>query len=98
MLNVFHQLPSKVQTITEACIELHNLMRLHAPDIQNWEVDSEDPGHNVIKGPWRMGFDQEDIDDMQMGNHSACTCSTTSMTKLEVESNGKKACYNSEIH
>ncbi len=62
MLSVFHQLPSKIQTITEAVIILHNPMHLHAPHIQNKEVDTEDQCHKIIRGAWHQAFEQEDID------------------------------------
>ncbi len=47
MISVFHQLPSKIQTITEAVIILH--MCLRAPQIQNKKVDTEDQCHKIIR-------------------------------------------------
>lgn len=57
-----------VQTIVEACVCLHNFIRLQNLAIQNIQVDDEDGVHNLIPGVWRQDVNLPDLDKPQGGN------------------------------
>jgi len=57
LLLTMQQCPETVRVIVEACICLHNLMRIRYPGIQNAVVDHEDDDHNMIPGLWREQVD-----------------------------------------
>ena len=55
LLGTMLQVPETAQVIVEACICLHNMMRLRYPGLQNAILDQEDEDHNIIPGAWRDG-------------------------------------------
>lgn len=63
------QEPHTASKIVEACICLHNLMRMWNPAVPA-EVDHDDENHHVIPGCWRNGVQMEDVDNPQGGNRA----------------------------
>ena len=70
LLTHMRQQPRTVTTITEACVCLHNLMRIRYPGQQNALVDQEDEDHQVVPGAWRDGRNMEDMEDVAGGNRA----------------------------
>ena len=62
------QMPVNVQIIVEACVCLHNFIRLRNPAIQNIQLGAEDGEHNLIPGAWRQDANLPDLDVPQGGN------------------------------
>ena len=57
LLTTMHQHPINARLIVQACVCLHNLMRMRYGYLQNPFLDSEDANHNFIPGSWReVGF------------------------------------------
>jgi len=54
--------------IVEACICLHNLMRIRYPGLQNAMLDQEDEDHNMIPGLWRQQVDMVKIQQVRGPN------------------------------
>ncbi|XP_060782726.1 putative nuclease HARBI1 [Neoarius graeffei] len=50
LLTTLQQNPDNCRIIVEACVCLHNLMRMKYPDLQNADMDMEDLEHNLIPG------------------------------------------------
>ena len=61
LLTVLQLNPEVVRLVVEACICLHNLLRLQNPQMIVAEADREDENHQVIEGPWR----REVIEDVE---------------------------------
>ena len=55
------QKPETAQIIVEACVCLHNFMRIRNPAIQNIQLDAEDGEHNLIPGSWRQDVNLPDL-------------------------------------
>ena len=53
LLTAMLHTPSTIRLIVEACILLHNLMRIRYPTLQNACLDKEDDNHDLIPGTWR---------------------------------------------
>ena len=53
LLTTMQHAPENVRLIVEACICLHNLMRIRYPTLQNGLLDTEGENHEVIPGAWR---------------------------------------------
>jgi hypothetical protein len=62
LLTTMMQGPEIVSTIVEACVCLHNVMRIRYPALQNAQLDMEDADHNVVQGLWRATANMHDID------------------------------------
>ena len=69
LLTFMKQQPGQVTTITEACVCLHNLMRMRYPGQQNAILDQEDKGHQWIPGAWREGRNMDDILHVPQGRN-----------------------------
>ena len=48
--------PENATRVVMACVTLHNLMRIHYPNLQNLALDVERDDHGVIPGAWRAGL------------------------------------------
>lgn len=70
LLTHMRQQPRTVTTITEACVCLHNVMRLRYPGQQNAIMDQEAPDHRVVPGAWRDQRNMEDMNDVALGNQA----------------------------
>ena len=68
LLSTMQQMPVNAQIIVEACVCLHNFIRLRNPAIQNIQLDAEDGEHNLIPGAWRQDANLPDLDVPQGGN------------------------------
>ena len=53
ILTTFQQTPEVAATMVEACVCLHNLMRMRYPALQQAQLDQEDEQHNLVPGAWR---------------------------------------------
>ena len=53
LLTTMMQTPANVKVIVEACVCLHNLMRMRYPALQNAQLDVENETHDLIPGLWR---------------------------------------------
>ena len=65
------QVPETAQVIVEACICLHNMMRLRYPGLQNAILDQEDEDHNIIPGAWRDGVELLELQRARGPNRDA---------------------------
>lgn len=54
LLRTMQQDPDVVQEIVEACVCLHNLMRMRYQGLHAGLTDMEDSEHNSIPGTWRQ--------------------------------------------
>ena len=68
ILSTMQQKPATAQIIVEACVCLHNFMRMRNPAVQNIQLDVEDGEHNLILGAWRQDVNLPDLDVPQGGN------------------------------
>ena len=50
--------------IIVACVNLHNLMRMRYPALQNGAMDTENTNHQIIPGSWRASANMYDVDNM----------------------------------
>ena len=71
MLTTMQPRPGVVQDVIEACVCLHNLMRLRYPRLQNQILDREDANHNIVEGDWRRGANLQDIERVGRGNRES---------------------------
>ena len=53
LLTTMAVVPRTASLITQACLCLHNLMRIRYPTLQNQDLDNEDDQHNIQPGAWR---------------------------------------------
>jgi hypothetical protein len=65
------QTPETVSKIVEACVCLHNLMRMWAPRAIPPDADHEDENHQVAPGAWRNGRQMEDVNNPVGGNRAS---------------------------
>jgi hypothetical protein len=65
------QKPDTVHLIVEACVCLHNLMRMSYPTLQNAALDQEDANYNIIPGAWRAGANMQEVDQMRGPNRDS---------------------------
>jgi hypothetical protein len=56
--------PDTVRIVVQACVCLHNFMRIRYPGHQIVTVDAEDANHHVIAGAWRTTRSMEDVDNV----------------------------------
>ena len=71
LLGTMLQFPETAQVIVEACICLHNMMRLRYPGLQNAILDQEDEDHNIIPGAWRDGVELLELQRVRGANRVA---------------------------
>ena len=71
LLGTMLQVPETAQVIVEACICLHNMMRLRYPGLQNAILDQEDEDHNIIPGAWRDGVELLELQRARGPNRDA---------------------------
>ena len=60
LLTTLKQTPNNVESITLACVCLHNIMRIRYPGDQNALLDRENENHQLIPGAWRDAVNLED--------------------------------------
>ena len=53
LLTTLQQNPDNCRIIVEACVCLHNIIRMRYPALQNADMDMEDSEHNPTPGEWR---------------------------------------------
>ena len=70
LLTTMHQMPETVAKIVEACICLHNLMRVWGAAAPA-DADHEDEDHHLVPGAWRNGRQMEDVNNPVGGNRSS---------------------------
>jgi hypothetical protein len=68
LLGTMQQEPETARLIVEACVCLHNLMRIRYPAMQNAAVDREDDNHDVVLGAWRENANMHDVNQARGGN------------------------------
>ena len=56
--------PEVVRDIIEACVCLHNLLRIRNPAIHVGLVDAEDDDHNLIPGMWRQNAQMHEVEQV----------------------------------
>jgi hypothetical protein len=61
LLSTMQHSPENVRLIVEACVCLHNLMRMRCPAIQNVLLDTEDDNHSIVPGVWRQAGMMESL-------------------------------------
>ena len=61
LLGTMLQLPDHVRVIVEACVCLHNIMRLRYPALQNVAMDRETEDHDFVPGQWRQNVNMDDV-------------------------------------
>ena len=71
LLTTMQHEPDTVRLITEACICLHNLMRLRYPVIQNAAMDVEDANHDMIPGAWRADANIPEVNNVRGNNRDS---------------------------
>ena len=67
LLGTMQQHPPTVTKIVDACVCLHNLLRLWFPGVPH-RADREDQHRNVEPGAWRLGLHMEDVEAPHGGN------------------------------
>ena len=68
LLTTMQHEPDTVRLIVEACVCLHNLMRLRYPALQNAALDVEDASHQLIPGAWRAVANMHEVNNMHGHN------------------------------
>jgi hypothetical protein len=68
LLGTMQHAPGTVRLIIEACVCLHNLMRMRCPGITNILLDTEGPDHQIILGSWRDAGMMHDIKQIRGAN------------------------------
>ena len=63
--------PDTVRDIIEACVVLHNLMRMRFPTLQNQQLDSEDSEHNLIPGAWGETANMHEVEQIRGHNRDS---------------------------
>ncbi|KAK3108095.1 hypothetical protein FSP39_001045 [Pinctada imbricata] len=71
LLTQMMQTPDNVRIIIEACVILHNLLRMKFPSMQNTQLDSEDSEHNIVPGAWRATAYMHEVDQVRGHNVDA---------------------------
>ena len=57
-----------LKLIMQACVCLHNLMRMRYPGLQNAAMDIEDDNHQVVDGAWRTRRNMQDVHNVRGPN------------------------------
>ena len=61
LLTTMMQTPDNMKVIVEACVCLHNLMRMRYPALQNAQLDVENDTHDLIPGLWRANANMHEV-------------------------------------
>ena len=61
LLTTMMQTPGNVKVIVEACVCLHNLMRMRYPALQNAQLDVENETHDLIPGLWHTNANMHEV-------------------------------------
>merc|ERR1712055_785617 len=84
LLTTMHQHPINARLIVQACVCLHNLMRMWHGYLQNPFLDSEDADHNLVQGSWREAGFLQSLTKIKGGDRSTiywvCSKENTSMS------------------
>ena len=62
------QQPDVVRVIAEACVCLHNLMRIRYSALQNAQLDMENDQHDVMPGLWRENANMHEVNRVMGAN------------------------------
>lgn len=62
LLGTMQQQPQTARLIVEACVCLHNLMRMNYPTLNIAALDHEDANHDIIPGSWRSDAGMLDVE------------------------------------
>ena len=62
------QEPETDRLIVEACVCLHNLMRIRYPALQNAAMDRENDNHDVVFSDWRENANMHYVNQARGGN------------------------------
>ncbi|XP_060566998.1 uncharacterized protein LOC132725830 [Ruditapes philippinarum] len=62
LLGTMQQQPETARLIVEACVGLHNLMRMNYPTLNIAALDHEDANHDIIPGLWRSDASMLDVE------------------------------------
>ena len=68
LLTSLMQQPDVVRVIAEACVCLHNLMRIWYPALQNAQLDMENDQHDVMPGLWRENANMHEVNRVMEAN------------------------------
>ena len=71
LLTTMQQTPETVAMIVEACVCLHNQIRMWAPGMFQADADHEDENHQVVPGAWRNGRQMDDVNNPVGGNRAS---------------------------
>ena len=71
LLGTMQQEPDTARLIVEACVCLHNLMRMRYPTLQNAALDHEDGNHDLVAGAWRQDANMHDVDQAKGPNRDS---------------------------
>jgi hypothetical protein len=55
--------PDTVAVIVEACVVLHNLLRMRYPGLQNNVLDNENEDHQIVPGAWRENANMMEVEN-----------------------------------
>ena len=71
LLSTMQHTPDNVRIIVQACVCLHNLMRIRYPNMNTNQVDREDvQDARIIPGEWRLGRNMLDVVNVQGANRA----------------------------
>lgn len=68
LLSTMQHDPDTVAVIVEACVVLHNLLRMRYPGLQNNVVDNENEDHQIVPGAWRENANMLEVENTQGAN------------------------------
>ena len=71
LLTTMQHDPETIAIIVEACVILHNLMRMRYPTLQNAAMDAENTNNQIIPGSWRATTSMHDVDNMRGPNRDS---------------------------
>lgn len=71
LLTTMQHEPETIAIIVEACVILHNLMRMRYPALQNNDIDVENANHQIIPGAWRATANMHDVDSIKGPNRDS---------------------------
>ena len=71
LLTTMQHDPDTIAIIVEACVILHNLMRMRYPALQNGAMDAENTNHRIIPGSWRASANMYDVDNIRGSNRDS---------------------------
>ena len=71
LLTTMQHDPETIAIIVEACVILHNLMRMRYHALQNAAMDAENTNHQIIPGSWRASANMHDVDNIRGSNRDS---------------------------